>query len=43
MAKYEINAAVKEEVIKRVKILLDRFPVYPELDLEFLKKSFVQP
>jgi len=40
-AKYEINAGVKEQVIGRVKKLLDRFPVYPELDLEFLKKSFV--
>ncbi|MDR2942975.1 MAG: glycine hydroxymethyltransferase [Treponema sp.] len=40
-AKYDINAGVKEAVIKRVKNLLDRFPVYPELDLELLKKSFV--
>jgi glycine hydroxymethyltransferase len=40
-AKYDINAGVKEQVIKRVKNLLDRFPVYPELDLELLKKSFV--
>jgi len=39
--KYDINAGVKEQVIKRVKTLLDRFPVYPELDLELLKKYFV--
>jgi glycine hydroxymethyltransferase len=40
-AKYNIDAVVKSEVITRVKNLIDRFPVYPQLDLEFLKKSFV--
>ena len=36
-AKYIINEGVKNEVHVRVKSLMDRFPVYPELDLELLK------
>ncbi|MDR3174678.1 MAG: aminotransferase class I/II-fold pyridoxal phosphate-dependent enzyme, partial [Treponema sp.] len=40
-AKYLIDPPVKEEAVSRVKALLDRFPVYPELDLEFLKKHFM--
>jgi glycine hydroxymethyltransferase len=40
-ARYIIDEAVKAEALDRVKKLLDRFPVYPELDLEFLKKAFV--
>jgi glycine hydroxymethyltransferase len=40
-AKYLIDPAVKAEAIARVKNLLDRFPVYPELDLPLLKKAFV--
>ncbi|MDR0376185.1 MAG: glycine hydroxymethyltransferase [Spirochaetaceae bacterium] len=39
-AKYKIEATAKSEVLDRVKALLDRFPVYPELDLELLKKAF---
>lgn len=39
-AKYVIAPEAKEEACKRVKILLDRFPVYPEIDLAFLKKAF---
>ncbi|MCL1813373.1 MAG: glycine hydroxymethyltransferase [Treponema sp.] len=39
-AKYTIAEAAKTEAHERVKKLLDRFPVYPELDLEFLKKAF---
>jgi glycine hydroxymethyltransferase len=39
-AKYTIAEAAKTEALNRVKKLLDRFPVYPELDLEFLKKAF---
>jgi len=39
-AKYVIAEAAKTEALERVKKLLDKFPVYPELDLEFLKKSF---
>ncbi|MCL2720679.1 MAG: glycine hydroxymethyltransferase [Treponema sp.] len=40
-AKYNIDAAVKEEVHIRVKTLMEKFPVYPELDLDLLKKYFV--
>ena len=39
-AKYLITPEIKSEAIQRVKKLLDNYPVYPELDLEFLKKSF---
>ena len=38
--RYVISPAAKSEAIERVKNLMDRFPVYPELDLEFLKKAF---
>jgi glycine hydroxymethyltransferase len=40
-AKYNIDAAVKSEVHERVKNLMDRFPVYPQLDLQLLKQAFV--
>jgi glycine hydroxymethyltransferase len=40
-AKFIIEEAVKNEVQNRVKTLMERFPVYPELDLELLKKLFV--
>ncbi|MDR1238851.1 MAG: glycine hydroxymethyltransferase [Treponema sp.] len=39
-AKYLMDPQVKEEAVNRVKNLLDRFPVYPELDLDLLKKFF---
>jgi glycine hydroxymethyltransferase len=39
-AKYVIAEKAKTEAIGRVKKLLDRYPVYPELDLELLKKAF---
>jgi glycine hydroxymethyltransferase len=41
-AKYILEPGLKEEVIGRVKMLLDRFPVYPELDLPMLKQAFVR-
>jgi len=41
-AKYIIETQAKAEAIERVKKLLDRFPVYPELDLKFLKEAFVE-
>jgi glycine hydroxymethyltransferase len=41
-AKYIIEEKVKTEALGRVKKLLDRFPVYPELDLELLKRAFVK-
>jgi glycine hydroxymethyltransferase len=40
-AKYAVDPGVKREAEGRVKKLLDRFPVYPELDLELLKKACV--
>jgi len=40
-AKYEIDASVKAKVLERVKTLMDKFPVYPQLDLELLKEAFV--
>ncbi|MCL2244047.1 MAG: glycine hydroxymethyltransferase [Treponema sp.] len=40
-AKYNIGEQVKNDIRNRVKNLIDRFPVYPLLDLEFLKKHFV--
>ena len=40
-AKYLIDPAVKAEAISRIQKLLDRFPVYPQLDLPLLKKAFV--
>lgn len=41
-AKYQIEPAVQKEAVILVKQLLERFPVYPELDLEYLKKAFVK-
>jgi glycine hydroxymethyltransferase len=41
-AKYLIEEKVRAEALDRVKNLLDRFPVYPELDLELLKDAFVR-
>lgn len=37
---YELDAAVRAQARDRVRVLLDRFPVYPELDLAFLKEQF---
>ncbi|MDR1318137.1 MAG: glycine hydroxymethyltransferase [Treponema sp.] len=42
-SKYVIIPEVKAEAIDRVKKLLDRFPVYPELDLDLLKRAFAEP
>ncbi len=39
-AKYEIDPTAKTEAKARVKALLDKFPVYPQLDLELLEKYF---
>jgi len=41
-AKYIVNDAVKSEVHTRVRSILERFPVYPQLNLDLLKKYFVQ-
>ncbi|MCL2381394.1 MAG: glycine hydroxymethyltransferase [Treponema sp.] len=39
-AKYVIDEAAKAQVLDRVKNLMGRFPVYPQLDLDFLKEAF---
>lgn len=39
-ANYTVDDNVRNDAKKRVDDLLSRFPVYPELDLEFLKKHF---
>jgi glycine hydroxymethyltransferase len=39
-AKYLIAPAIKAEALDRVKNLMRRFPVYPELDLPLLKEAF---
>jgi len=39
-AKYLLDEKVKAEALDRVKKLMDRFPVYPAIDLKFLKESF---
>ncbi|NLK45475.1 MAG: glycine hydroxymethyltransferase [Treponema sp.] len=40
--KIEIDSAVKQEARKRVNALLSTHVLYPELDLDFLKKEFVK-
>ncbi len=42
LAKYTVDPAAKAEALKRVAALLDRYPVYPELDLDILKEAFVK-
>ncbi|MCP4641857.1 MAG: glycine hydroxymethyltransferase [bacterium] len=39
-ARYAIDDAAKDEARARITALLDRFPVYPELDLPFLQEHF---
>ena len=38
--KYKAADGVLEDARNRVKTLLDRYPLYPELDLQFLQKAF---
>jgi glycine hydroxymethyltransferase len=40
--KYHINPSAKDQALNRVEKLLSRFPVYPDLDLDLLKKAFVK-
>ena len=40
--KIELDADVKAAASKRVQDLLSKFVLYPELDLDFLKKEFVK-
>lgn len=39
-AKYQVDPVARSEARKRVTALLDRFPVYPQLDLPFMKEAF---
>ena len=39
-AKYILDESLKSDIHSKVKGILGRFPVYPELDLEFLKTNF---
>ena len=39
-AKWRVGPGVQSEARNRVKALLDRFPVYPQLDLPFMKQAF---
>jgi glycine hydroxymethyltransferase len=39
-AKYCIDATVKQQALSRVHTLLNRFPVYPQIDLGLLQKYF---
>ncbi|MDR1868278.1 MAG: glycine hydroxymethyltransferase [Treponema sp.] len=41
-ASYSINPEVYRKALSKVKSLLSHFPVYPELDLDLLKKFFVK-
>jgi len=41
-AKYLLEEDVKREAVSRVRALLERFPVYPELDLGFLEQAFAK-
>ncbi|MBQ8561190.1 MAG: glycine hydroxymethyltransferase, partial [Spirochaetaceae bacterium] len=40
--KIDLDPAVQAEARKRVEALLSKFVLYPELDLDFLKKEFVK-
>jgi len=40
-ARYVIDEKAKAEALERVKKLMDRFPVYPAIDLKLLKEAFV--
>lgn len=40
--KIVLDPKIKEEASKRVNVLLSKFVLYPELDLEFLKKEFLK-
>lgn len=39
-ANFELDETTAEEARARVKTLLDEYPIYPQLDLEFLQKHF---
>lgn len=41
-AKYELDSKIIEDAKSRVAVLLNKYKLYPELDLDFLKKQFVK-
>jgi len=41
--KFELDPAAEMEARSRVRDLLNRFPLYPDLDLDFLLKAFPEP
>jgi glycine hydroxymethyltransferase len=41
-ARYEVTTEVKENALNRIQSMLGQYPVYPELDLEFLQDAFGQ-
>jgi glycine hydroxymethyltransferase len=38
--KYSTDLAIKQKAQTEIKELLDRFPLYPEIDIEFLTEYF---
>jgi glycine hydroxymethyltransferase len=40
-AKATVEESARAEARRRVRAIMERFPVYPELDLEFLKEAFL--
>ena len=41
--KYTIEKGAKAEALERIRNLQNRFPVYPQLNLEMLKGAFLNP
>lgn len=41
-AKFQIDPAIVSEARGRIKTLLDQYPLYPELDLDYLKECFAK-
>jgi len=41
-SRFAVDPAIKTQALERVAKLLDRYPVYPMLDLPLLKKAFVK-
>lgn len=40
LAKYEVDPGAKDQAMERAQALLANYPVYPELDLNFLQRHF---
>ncbi len=41
-AKYDLAPEVAREARERVRVLLDKYPLYPELDLDYMKEKFIR-